>query len=68
MIEFSKNFKDNKIDTSSDDSYIMSSGGSGGITVSSNDESYELIRKGKVLLKSMEIYDFSDIQINEKLF
>ena len=36
----------------------MSSGGSGGITVSSNDESYELIRKGKVLLKSMEIYDF----------
>lgn len=68
MIEFSKNFKDNKIDNSSDDSYIMSSGGSGGITVSSNDESYELIRKGKILLKSMEMYDFSDIQINEKLF
>lgn len=68
MIEFSKNFKDNKIDTSSDDSYIMSDNSGGGITVSSNDESYELIRKGKILLKSMEIYDFSDIQINEKLF
>lgn len=69
MIEFSKNFKGNKIDTSSDDTYVMSSSMSGGgITVSSNDESYELIRKGKILLKSMEIYDFSDIQINEKLF
>lgn len=69
MIEFSKNFKDNKLDTTSDDSYIMSSDVAGGeMTISSNDESYELIRKGKILLKSMEMYDFSDIQINEKLF
>ncbi len=69
MIEFSKNFKDNEFDTSSDDSYIMSSGVSGGdVTISNNDESYELARKGKVLLKSMEMYDFSDIQINEKLY
>lgn len=68
MIEFSKNFKDNKLDTSSDD-YIMSSGGPGSdIEISCNDASYELIRKGKVLLKLMEMYDFSDIQINEKLF
>lgn len=69
MIEFSKNFKDNELDTSSDDSYIMSSGDIGGdVTISSNDASYELIRKGNVLLKSMEMYDFSDIQINEKLY
>lgn len=69
MIEFSKNFKDNELDTSSDDSYIMSSGDIGGdVTISSNDSSYELIRKGNVLLKSMEMYDFSDIQINEKLY
>ena len=68
MIEFSKNFKDNEFDESSDDSYIMSSGGSDGVTVSSNDESYGLIKKGRLLLKSMEMYDFSDIQINEKLF
>ncbi|MCI9078299.1 MAG: extracellular solute-binding protein [Lachnospiraceae bacterium] len=69
MIEFSKNFKDNELDTSSDDSsYVMSEAGGGSITVSSNDASYELIRKGKVLLKSMELYDFSDIQINEKLY
>ncbi|MDE6614960.1 MAG: extracellular solute-binding protein, partial [Lachnospiraceae bacterium] len=40
MIEFSKKFKDNELDTSSDDSYIMSSGVNGGdITISSNDES-----------------------------
>ena len=69
MIEFSKNFKDNELDTSSDDSYIMSSGDIGGdVTISSNDSSYELIRKGNVLLKSMEMYDFTDIQINEKLY
>lgn len=69
MIEFSKNFKDNKLDTSSDDSYIMSSGGPGSdVEISCNDASYELIKKGKVLLKLMEMYDFSDIQINEKLF
>lgn len=69
MIEFSKNFKDNKLDTSSDDSYIMSSGGPGSdVEISCNDASYELIRQGKVLLKLMEMYDFSDIQINEKLF
>ncbi len=69
MIEFSKNFKDNEFDASSDDSYIMSSGAGGGnITISSDDESYGLIKKGKVLLKSMEMLDFSDIQINEKLY
>lgn len=69
MIEFSKNFKDNELDTTSDDSYIMSSGGPGSdVTISSNDASYELIKEGKILLKSMEMYDFSDIQINEKLF
>lgn len=68
MIEFSKNFKDNELDTTSDD-YIMSSGTNGGdVTISSNDASYELIRKGSVLLQSMEMYDFSDIQINEKLY
>lgn len=68
IIEFSKKFKDNEIDESADDSYMMSSAGSDGITVSGNDESYGLIKKGKLLLKSMEMYDFSDIQINEKLF
>ncbi len=69
MIEFSENFKDNELDTSSDDSYITSSSGYGGdVTISCNDASYELIKKGNVLLKSMEMYDFSDIQINEKLY
>ena len=71
MIEFSKNFKtnDNDDSDSSDDmTYAMSDGMGGGVTVSSNDESYELTRKGKVLLKTMDMYDLSDIQINEKLF
>lgn len=57
MLEFSKNFQTN-------DQYMKEMEENGWETP----DTYELIRNGKLLLNNMYLYDFSDIQINEKLY
>lgn len=57
MLEFSKNFQTN-------DEYIKEQ--------EENDwkseDVYKLVKSGKLLLRNMYLYDFSDIQVNEKLY
>ena len=57
MLEFSKNFQTN-------DEYMKE--------MEENDwqyeDTYKLIKNGKLLLNSMYMYDFSSIQINEKIY
>jgi len=57
MLEFSKNFQ-------SSEEYMKEMEENGWQT----QDTYELAKSGKLLLNDMYLYDFSDIQVNEKLY
>ncbi len=57
MLEFSKNFQ-------TSDQYMKEREANGW----QNESKVELINSGRLLLSEMFLYDFSDIQINEKLY
>ena len=57
MLEFSKNFQ-------TTDQYIKEQNANGW----QNEDRSELINSGRLLLSDMYLYDFSDIQVNEKLY
>ncbi len=57
MLEFSKNFQ-------TTDQYIKEQNANGW----QNEVRSELINSGRLLLSDMYLYDFSDIQVNEKLY
>lgn len=57
MLEFSKNFQ-------TSDKYIKEQEANGWQT----EDRSELINSGRLLLSDMYLYDFSDIQVNEKLY
>ena len=57
MLEFSKNFQ-------TSEEYIKEQEENGW----ENQDTYELIKKGKLLLNNIYLYDFSDIQVNEKMY
>lgn len=58
MLEFSKNFQ-------TSDEYIKEQEENGW---KSEEDIYKLVKSGKLLLRNMYLYDFSDIQVNEKLY
>ncbi len=57
MLEFSKNFQ-------TSDEYIKEQEENGW----KSEDIYKLVKSGKLLLRNMYLYDFSDIQVNEKLY
>lgn len=57
MLEFSKNFQ-------TSDQYMKEMEENGW----QSEDTYKLVKSGKLLLNNMYLYDFSNIQINEKLY